>query len=72
VREGRNLVLTESGRAAARYADQIFALGEELVDSFHRGAKGPGRLVVGVSDVLARSIVHRILEPAFEQGMHVV
>jgi LysR family transcriptional regulator, transcriptional activator of nhaA len=72
VREGRNLVLTESGHAAARYADQIFALGEELVDSFHRKTTGPRRLVVGISDVLARSIVHRILEPAFEHGMRVV
>ena len=65
VRRGRNLVLTELGQVAARYGDQIFSLGQELVDTLQRRSTGPQRLVVGVSDVLAKSIVHRILEPAF-------
>ena len=30
---GRNLVLTEAGREAYRYADEIFSLGRELQDS---------------------------------------
>jgi len=64
-RDGRHLVLTETGRAVARYADEIFALGQDLVDHVRRRSKEPLRLVVGVSDVLAKSIVHRILEPAF-------
>ena len=33
VRRGRNLVLTELGQLAAKYADQIFSLGESLVDA---------------------------------------
>jgi LysR family transcriptional activator of nhaA len=66
VRSGRNLVLTDSGRIAFRYADQIFALGKEFQDTLEGRPTGqPRRLVVGVSDVLAKSIVHRILEPAF-------
>ena len=65
VRRGRNLVLTELGQVAARYADQIFALGQGLVDAMHGRSRDRRRLVVGVSDVLAKSIVHRILEPAF-------
>jgi LysR family transcriptional activator of nhaA len=67
VRKGRNLVLTDSGRIAFRYADEIFSLGQEFQDTLKGRATGQRlRLVVGVSDVLAKSIVHRMLEPAFE------
>jgi LysR family transcriptional activator of nhaA len=74
-RSGRNLVLTDSGRVAFRYADEIFALGKEFQDALKGRSTGkPIRLVVGVSDVLAKSIVHRILEPAFQlrDKVHVV
>ena len=66
-RSGRNLVLTESGRLAFRYADEIFALGQEFQDTLKGRSTGkPLRLVVGVSDVIAKSMVHRILEPALQ------
>ncbi len=65
-RKGRTLVLTETGRVVFRYADEIFSLGQQLVDTVKGRAGGQQlKLVVGVSDVLAKSIVHRILEPAF-------
>lgn len=65
-RKGRHLVLTDAGRRVFRYADEIFALGQELLESVAGGADNRQmRLVVGVSDVLAKSLVHRILEPAF-------
>jgi LysR family transcriptional activator of nhaA len=65
-RSGRKLVLTESGRVAFRYADEIFALGQEFQDTLKGRSTGkPLRLVVGVSDVIAKSMVHRMLEPAF-------
>jgi LysR family transcriptional activator of nhaA len=65
--KGRNLVLTDNGRIAFRYADEIFSLGQEFQDTLKgRSAGQQMRLVVGVSDVIAKSIVHRILEPAFE------
>lgn len=63
-RSGRRLVLTDSGRSAYRYADEIVGLGQELVD---RMAGSPGhevRLTVGVADVLPKLIAYRILEPA--------
>lgn len=66
-RKGRKLVLTEQGRVAYRYADEIFSLGQEFLDTL-RGRGGGTRelrLVVGVSDVLAKSIVHRMLQPVF-------
>jgi LysR family transcriptional activator of nhaA len=64
-RSGRRLVLTEAGRAAYRYADEIVGLGRELVDRMVGGA--PGRevkLTVGIADVVPKSIAYRILEPA--------
>lgn len=65
-RRGRNLVLTDAGRVAFRYADEIFSLGQEFVETVKGRAPGQQmRLVVGVSVVLAKSVVHRILEPAF-------
>jgi LysR family transcriptional regulator, transcriptional activator of nhaA len=66
VRRGRNLELTEIGRVAYRYADEIFSLGREFTDTIK--GHGPGhaiRVVVGVPEVLPPAIVYRILEPAF-------
>jgi LysR family transcriptional regulator, transcriptional activator of nhaA len=64
-RSGRRLVLTESGRSAFRYADEIVGLGEELVDRMRGGSPGREvRLIVGVADVLPKLIAYRILEPA--------
>jgi LysR family transcriptional activator of nhaA len=66
-RRGRNLSLTDEGRVAFRYAEEIFALGREFLDTVKGLPSGrPVRLTVGVSDVLAKSIVHRILEPVFQ------
>jgi LysR family transcriptional regulator, transcriptional activator of nhaA len=65
-RRGRNLVLTDAGRVAFRYADEIFSMGREFMDVVKGRTTGKQvRVVVGVSDVLAKSIVFRILEPAF-------
>lgn len=70
VRRGRNLVPTEMGQIAARYGDQIFSLGQELIDTAKGRSNAQRRLVVGVSDVLAKSIVHRILAPAFKPELN--
>jgi LysR family transcriptional regulator, transcriptional activator of nhaA len=71
-RRGRNLTLTEAGRVAYRYADEIFSLGREFVDTLKRRTGGrPLRLVVGVADVLPPSLVRRFLEPAFRLGQPV-
>src|ERR1700682_1577276 len=57
MRKGRNLALTDSGRIAFRYADEIFSLGQEFQDTLKGRTTGQQmRLVVGVSDVLAKSI----------------
>jgi len=74
-RKGRTLVMTDMGRVVFRYADEIFMLGRELLDTVKGRPSGrPIRLVVGVAGVLAKSIVHRILEPAFhlDEQVHIV
>jgi LysR family transcriptional activator of nhaA len=72
---GRNLVLTDAGRMAFGYAEEIFTLGQEFLDTIHGRTPGrPIRLVVGLSDVLPKSIVHQMLRPAFamDKRVHVV
>jgi LysR family transcriptional activator of nhaA len=64
-RSGRNLVLTDMGHVVARYADEIVALGSELLDTVAgRPSAGPLRFVVGVSDALPKLTTWRLLTPA--------
>ena len=65
-KSGRQLELTEDGRLALGYADQIFTLGTEL-ETAHSQARGGQRVVdfrVGVADSVAKSVAYRLLEPA--------
>jgi LysR family transcriptional regulator, transcriptional activator of nhaA len=65
-RAGRRLVLTESGRVAYRYADEIFSLGREFVDVLQGRAQSTSLEVsVGVNDVLPKPVVYRLIEPVF-------
>lgn len=62
---GRGLALTDTGRAVFRYAEEIFALGRELMDLVSGRPVGqPARLRVGVVDVLPKLVAHLLLEPA--------
>lgn len=66
-RKGRGLQLTELGRTIQRYADEIFTLGNELVEVARgRPTGNPHRLAVGVSDTLAKLMVYRLLLPAIK------
>lgn len=63
--QGRRLVLTEAGRIALGYADQIFLLGEQLQDALaDSGVERTMRLTVGISDSLPKLISARLLEAA--------
>ncbi|MBI4580235.1 MAG: LysR family transcriptional regulator [Planctomycetes bacterium] len=65
-RVGRNLVLTETGQAVYHYANEIFALGSELVAvARDHPTSRPTRLNIGAHDTLPKLIVCRLLEPAF-------
>jgi LysR family transcriptional activator of nhaA len=73
--EGRRLALTEAGRRALDYADQIFQLGEALREAIESGAADRSlRLTVGISDALPKLVAYRLLEPALRlpQGLRLV
>lgn len=62
---GRKLVLTEVGREVFDYAEQIFALGRELVDTVKGRARGqPRRFNVGITDAVPKLLIRRLLQPA--------
>ena len=62
---GRKLALTDMGRVVFRYADEIFRLGREMVDTVKDRSTGqPLRLEVGVVDVVPKLVVRRLLKPA--------
>ena len=65
-RAGRRLELTEVGQVVFRYADEIFALGREMQDALKGRGLGSrqAKLHVGVSDLVPKLILHRLLEPA--------
>ncbi len=64
-KSGRKLELTEQGRMVYRYADEIFTLGRELLDTAKgRPVGGPLKLVVGIVEALPKLIAKRLLEPA--------
>lgn len=68
-RQGRALELTDAGRLALGYADEIFSLGAELEQAIRHYPKGrPATFRVGVSDALPKSLAYRLLEPAVAVG----
>ena len=65
-KSGRQLELTDDGRVALGYADDIFTLGAELEAALRQPRSGPRVLDfrVGVADSVAKSVAYRLLEPA--------
>lgn len=74
-REGRGNQLTDAGRLVFGYAEDIFALGRELMNAVKQR---PGvktlRLYVGVADSFPKSVTNEVLRPAFAfpQEVHVI
>jgi LysR family transcriptional regulator, transcriptional activator of nhaA len=65
VRSGRKVVTTEVGRIVYRYAEEVFSLGQELLDTIKDRPTGlPLRLTIGIADVLPKEISHALIEPA--------
>jgi LysR family transcriptional activator of nhaA len=64
-RVGRGLELTDAGRLALSYADDIFNTGGEL-EQVLRGSRGdrPLPFRVGIADVVPKSVAYRLLAPA--------
>lgn len=63
--QGRRLVLTDAGRVALGYADQIFLLGEQMQELLMSSdTERMMRLTVGISDSVPKLISSRLLEAA--------
>lgn len=66
-RTGRKLVLTDIGRLAFSYADDIFRLGAEMEDVLQGRVGGqPLEFAVGIVDVVPKLVAYRLLEPALK------
>ena len=60
--QGRGLVLSEAGRVALGYADQIFQLGDALVDAVQSSdSESTLRLRAGISDGIPKLLAYRLL-----------
>ncbi len=68
VRTGRRLALTDMGQLVFKYADDIFATGQELLSAVkgHVVNGRPSRLVVGIVDVLAKPLATQFLKSALK------
>jgi len=61
----RRFELSDAGRAALAYAEEIFALGRELEEALRGPLAARARpFRVGVSDAVAKSVAYRLLAPA--------
>ncbi|MEW5771453.1 MAG: transcriptional activator NhaR [Pseudomonadota bacterium] len=74
-RSGRRLELTETGRLALSYADELFQVSAELEQALRNRREArvfPFR--VGISDVVPKSIAHHLLAPALTlpEAVHLV
>lgn len=66
-REGRQLVLNETGRLVFSYADEMFRLGIELQDVLDGRTPGTAITVkVGVAMVVPKLLAYRVLEPVLK------
>lgn len=64
-RVGRGLELTETGRLALSYADEIFEIGAEMEQALSNSTfKRLTPFRVGIADVMPKSIVYKLLAPA--------
>lgn len=66
-RSGRNLELTDAGRRILSYAEEIFAIGDELLDALHdEHAKKIRPFHVGIADNVSKSVAYRLVAPALK------
>jgi len=68
-RSGRRLELTDAGRTALTYADDIFHVGAELEEALQNRAAAPVHpFRVGIADVVPKAIAYQLLAPALALG----
>ncbi len=64
--QGRSLVLTDAGRTALTYADQIFQAGEKLRQALVNHDQTRLRFGVGITDAVPKLVAFRLLESLIE------
>ena len=66
-RGGRALALTEAGLRVLSYAEEIFSLGQELLDATQqRPTARPLRVQIGITDSLPKLVSYQIIKPIFK------
>ena len=66
-RVGRRLELTEMGKRILSYADEIFALGNELIDVVkHQTVLTATPFRIGIADSVPKSLAYRVVQPALQ------
>lgn len=64
-RTGRNRELTDAGRRILTYAEEIFAIGNELMEALHvQRSRKSLTFRVGIADSVSKSIAYHLVEPA--------
>lgn len=64
-RAGRGLELTDDGRRILGYAEQIFSLGDALLDAVRDGSSRLSRpFRIGLADSVPKSVAQRVIAPA--------
>lgn len=68
VRKGRSQVLSDVGRTVYRYADQIFGIGREMMETLEGRSSGRALpLTVGIANAVPKLVAYRLLRPAVGQ-----
>ncbi len=66
-RGGRALTLTEAGHRVLSYAEEIFSLGQELLDAARQQPSArPLRVHIGITDSLPKLVSYQIIKPIFK------
>lgn len=63
-KSGRGLALTPAGTTVYAYADEIFALAREMLETLEHGGRRPLGLTVGVAEGVPPTLTHQLLAPA--------
>jgi LysR family transcriptional regulator, transcriptional activator of nhaA len=66
-KKGRGLEPTDMGRRLLSYADEIFALGDELLDEVHQQkVKKSTPFRIGITDSVAKSVAYHVIAPVLQ------
>ena len=72
VKSGKELKLTDTGRMVFEYAEEIFTVGQELMNRLQgRAGERVSTFRIGIPDVMPKLIASRLIEPLFLSLIHI-